>query len=85
MGCSGCGNNNNAKSKLGTCKFCMTSNLLGAIIGWLTFCFFFFLNHIEKVALVALIIASFFSIFFIVHMVFYFIINRKNKKDGLHP
>lgn len=80
MGCSGCGNNIK-QGKLGTCRFCMTTNLLGAIVGWLTFSFFYFLYPIEKVALIALLISSFFSVFYILHIIFYFI---KNKKKN-HP
>jgi hypothetical protein len=83
MGCSSCGNNG-AQGKLGRCSFCIGTNLLGAIIGWVSFIIFLFFYPVEKAAGVALMVSTFFTLFFIAHLLAYYKLNKKTKRNDSH-
>jgi uncharacterized membrane protein len=68
MSCSGC-KNDRAEGKLGRCAFCMNANLLGAIIGWLAFAGIAFLYPKRTAETISLLIASFFTLFFVAHVI----------------
>jgi hypothetical protein len=70
MSCAGCGNTHQA-GKLGRCAFCINSNILGAIGGWLVFVVVKFVSPDGNGAWASLAIASFFTLFSIAHLVAY--------------
>ena len=75
--CSGCAGNRFG-GKLGTCRMCIASNMIGSVFGWILFLVFSFLFQWRNAAYGALIFASLFTLLLSAHGVAYLI--KKNKK-----